>query len=172
MPTARSAFAAVALNGRLYSIGGSSSSDTLSTVEEYDAAANAWTTREPLSSDRARLAAVVVGGHILAIGGYGHLGHGAVEEYDPSTDLWMTRSPMVASMLHSGPASAFVVSGLVRVLGIGDYNPALDQWSSQDLASSPFALPADVIDGRVIGVLQARAVEIRPPTRLYVHRKN
>lgn len=172
MPTPRTDFAAVGVNGRLYAIGGYSSSNTyLSTVEEFEPVANIWTTRRAMSSGRVRLAALTVGGRILAIGGEGNLTPGVVEEYDPTSETWITKAPMVAGILHSGAASAFLLDGRVHVLGIGEYDPVLDQWSSQDLSSSPYHLPADVIDGRIVGVLADRAVEVRPPMLLYVHKR-
>jgi N-acetylneuraminic acid mutarotase len=70
MPTARDSFAAAAVNGRIYAIGGDNSEPGyLAVNEEYDPVANSWSTKAAMPTARPELAAAAVNGRIYAIGG-------------------------------------------------------------------------------------------------------
>ena len=83
MPTKRGAAVAATVGGKMYVIGGATTAPgatnpaihptvaqrVLSTVEEYDPAANTWRTRSPMPTPRNHTAAGVVDGKIYVIGG-------------------------------------------------------------------------------------------------------
>jgi hypothetical protein len=68
MPTTRDGFAAVAVNGKIYVIGGHYGA-YLGTNEEYDPATDTWTAKASMPTPRSGLAAVAVNGKIYVIGG-------------------------------------------------------------------------------------------------------
>jgi N-acetylneuraminic acid mutarotase len=81
----------------LYAIGGLKSEinggivvTILATVERYDPATNAWSSRTPLPSPRSGLGAGVINGTIYVVGGAdpGGVAVATVEAYDPATDTW------------------------------------------------------------------------------------
>src|SRR5438309_9880190 len=78
--------AAAEVGGKIYAIGGHDNNGVyLSVVEEYDPAANTWTTKAPMPTGRQFLAAAAVGGKIYAIGGVGNSGRlETVQEYHPA----------------------------------------------------------------------------------------
>ena len=64
-------FAAAALQGKIYAIGGMGTANSLlNTVEVYDASSNSWTAEYNLPTARRYLAAATVDGKIYAIGGF------------------------------------------------------------------------------------------------------
>ena len=75
MLTARSDLDVGVVNGILYAVGGSPSDNAdgipkiVNTVEAYDPATNAWTTRTPMITARMGLGVAVVDGVLYAIGG-------------------------------------------------------------------------------------------------------
>src|SRR5438105_330705 len=83
MPTKRGSPVAVAVNGKIYVIGGASMPPnqnepsvlptrphvSLATVEEYDPAANTWRTRTPMPTPRNHATAGAVNGKVYVIGG-------------------------------------------------------------------------------------------------------
>ncbi len=109
MPTKRGAAVAAVVDGKIYVIGGGTTSPdskepsihparphlAVGTVEEYDPATNSWRSRTPMPTPRNHAGVGVVGGKIYVIGG--RLGAAfisvatntdVVEEYDPATDTW------------------------------------------------------------------------------------
>ncbi len=71
MPTARSLPAAVALDGRIYVLGGMDAGGApLATVEAYDPASDSWAGRQPLPAARADAAAAMLNGRVHLLGGW------------------------------------------------------------------------------------------------------
>ena len=129
MPTPRGAGWAVAVNDKIYVIGGvqadirdnptaplspGSPQRVLGTVEEYDPGTNQWTTRASMPTPRNHLFAAALGGKIYAIGG--RIGSAqitvaedtnVVEEYDPWRDQWTGkgRAPIRRSGMAGGVAN-------------------------------------------------------------------
>ncbi len=68
MPSPRGALAVVALNGKLYAIGGKAD-QVVTANEEYDPAANVWRRRAPMPTGRDHLAAVALGKKVYVMGG-------------------------------------------------------------------------------------------------------
>jgi hypothetical protein len=130
MDIARFSLAVVAVNDRLYAIGGVDGScagpcafGPLNTVERFNPLVTAfaefeqaWTGRAPMTTPREGLAATVVDGKIYAIGGH-TTGGGAVasmEFYDPLTNTWSARASM------SGPRAnmaAVTIDNTIYVVG-------------------------------------------------------
>jgi N-acetylneuraminic acid mutarotase len=93
MNVARWDHAGVALNGKVYAIGGVNQTAggfaVQNAVEEYDPGTDSWTLKAPLPTARTGLVAVASGGRIYAIGGFdGTQVVNIVESYDPVTDSW------------------------------------------------------------------------------------
>jgi N-acetylneuraminic acid mutarotase len=151
MPTPRGAGQAVAVDGKIYVIGGvrsnkpgdegapipSGSTDqlVLGTVEEYDPATNAWRARSPMPTARNHFFAGAVNGKIYAFDG--RIGTvfvtksdtiDLVEAYDPSTDHWAYagRAPTTR-----GDVNGDEHSGLLYLTGgeFQDYERKMTFWA-------------------------------------------
>lgn len=130
MPTANDG-AAVAVNGKIYVIGGSYVltgesyvTGCSATNQEYDPATDKWRSRADMPTARYRHSVAAVNGKIYVIGGWCPSNLLATnEEYDPATDTWTTKSPMPTP--REGLAVA-VVCG--RILAIGGAKPDAPRW--------------------------------------------
>jgi hypothetical protein len=106
MPEGRQGHAMVALNGRLYVVGGVGASDR---TLIYDPARDVWTTGAALPSGLDHLRAVAWRGEVWAIGGRDRAPTRRVDIYNPATDGWRSGPDL------PGPMSAMAVG----VLGDG-----------------------------------------------------
>jgi N-acetylneuraminic acid mutarotase len=126
MPTKRGSPTAAVVDGKIYVIGGATTSEgskdpgihparphqVVGTNEVYDPATNTWATRSPMPTPRNHVANGVVNGKIYVIGGRlgnAFIGRAAntdtVEGYDPATDKWsatLSRMPTPRSALTYG----------------------------------------------------------------------
>jgi hypothetical protein len=138
MPTARSGFGLVEVNGLLYAIGGfnKGQGDFSSANEVYDPASNTWTTKAAMSTHRVSFAMVAYQEKIYVFGGQILVdGHRVVintsEAYDTVTDSWNTLTPMP----HLGEdfASYNVIGDKIIVVGnyTEVYDPLLDSWETK-----------------------------------------
>jgi N-acetylneuraminic acid mutarotase len=129
---------AVAVNGKLYLIGGYDNSNYTNTVWEYDPDQDTWATKTNMPTARYGPYCGAVNGKIYVIGGYTGTYSDVVEEYDPSTDTWatgFTAMPTPRYMLSGG-----VINGKIYVCGgyksggssysndTEEYDPATDTW--------------------------------------------
>ena len=88
----------------------------MTSVEAYDPASNAWSTKAPLPTPRLGLAFVNGGdGKLYALGGYGGSGTTTVEAYDPATDTWTTKASMLTGRWNLG--ATLGPDGLVYAIG-------------------------------------------------------
>jgi N-acetylneuraminic acid mutarotase len=180
MPTKRGAAVAATVAGKMYVIGGATTAPgatnpaihptvaqrVLSTVEEYDPAANTWRTGSPMPTPRNHTAAGVVDGKIYVIGGRIGAAFIAassdlanVEAYDPATDTWgrpLAKMPTARSGLDVG-----VYKGRIYVAGgenqdffqhtayhaFEAYDPATNTWS----ILPPMAIGRHGVAGGVVG---------------------
>ena len=99
MPAPRSAHRVVALDGRLYVVGGvggpADGPGASGRVLIYDVASASWSEGAPLPLNRDHLGAVVVGTEIWAIGGRaGGQNLARVDIYNPATDKWREGSAL------------------------------------------------------------------------------
>lgn len=132
MPTGRQGLGFDTVGSLAYAVGGvryfGPPVPNLTTVERYDAAANAWSTIAALPTARANLAVVGAGGLLFAIGGYETSYFAAtVEAYDPSTGAWKAKTPMPS--IAAAPR-AVQVGGVIYVIDqdgrTWQYTPAND----------------------------------------------
>jgi N-acetylneuraminic acid mutarotase len=153
MPTARSGVAAGVIKGKVYVVGGESSSVVLNVNEIYNPAKNTWTTGAPMPTARWFPASAVVDNILYVIGDCPSgcsTGPGAtsvVEAYDPATDTWSTKSPLPTATSGAGGVAVngiiYVVGGVEpgpeRVATVYSYNPATDTWAREASMQVPKA---------------------------------
>jgi N-acetylneuraminic acid mutarotase len=101
MPTSRTTFGLVACNNKIYAIGGvtgyNANGLAASTAanEVYDPAANTWTTKASMPTNRSEVEVTSVNGKIYVIGGRTAGAQSTVnitEIYDPITDSWTSEA--------------------------------------------------------------------------------
>jgi len=172
MPTARDRLAAVAgADGRIYAIGGVSSTGASNAVEIYDPNMDSWTTGAPMPTPRFELAAALGSdGKIYVVGGdYASItdpGHSIVAEvYTPSTNSWQS----LPSLPRGRDNLAVAADSTGKIYAIGGYDGTTAQilgsvatWSPGDpsWATSPDSLTtardlhgaATLADGKLYAV--------------------
>jgi len=153
MPTPRDGLAVVTTNdGRLFAIGGeyyTSTYNSLSTVEAYNPATNAWTTMAPMPTASYGVSASVgINGDIYVFGGYDYGNLNTVQVYDPTTNVWSSAAAMPVAL--NGTAAVTGTDGRIYVIGgnttgggpstssVEVYDPASNTWSTA--ASMPLSL--------------------------------
>jgi N-acetylneuraminic acid mutarotase len=154
------------VNDRIYVIGGFEHSfltiwSPLTSVYEYDPAADRWTARKPMPTPRGALAVAALEGKLHAVGGYNRDGNtGAHEVYDPATDTWSARAPMPTARDHHAAAAVggrlYAIGGRLnrqysQNLGVTEeYDPATDRWTRKaDLPTPRSGITAAVAEGRI-----------------------
>lgn len=119
----RTNLVAAAVNGRIYAIGGRTSSGTEKYNEEYDPVANTWATKASMTTERSGASAVVVEDKIYLVGGSeNNISTGKVEEYDPLKNEWRRSASMNIS--RSSLAAA-AVNGRIYATG-GMHTPVMN----------------------------------------------
>lgn len=141
----RAEHAAVALNGKLYVIGGDIPGGTTNSLHMYDPATDKWT---PLADKPGTAvdhpAAAAVNGKLYVFGGLVQFPQPAVDEvyeYDPADGMWEQKASMPRARGAMGVAVAdgkvYLFGGLVNgtaVSDVGVYDPAADMW--EDLTAT------------------------------------
>ena len=96
MTVARTGRGCVALDGKLYAVGGAGADDEdLDTAEVYDPQTDGWQPLAKMSTARSYLRLAAVGGKIHAIGGWGGSSRlASVEAYDPQQNRWEAAAPL------------------------------------------------------------------------------
>jgi N-acetylneuraminic acid mutarotase len=151
MMESRYAHGCVALDGKLYAVGGIGAAyEALDTAEVYDPQADGWQPLAKMSTARYGLGLAAVVGKVYAIGGSdGSSSLDLVEAYDPQLGAWA----LVASMSENRRSHASVVlDGKIYAMG-GDggfgggsldtveaYDPQIGSW--QQVVSMPRGLAA------------------------------
>ena len=155
-----------AVNDRLYVIGGFERSlfsvwSPVTSVYEYDPAADRWTARQPMPTPRGALAVAALDGKLHAVGGYNQDGNTAAHEvYDPATDSWSARALMPTARDHHAAAALngrlYAIGGRLnrqysQNLGVAEeYDPATDRWTRKaDLPTPRSGITAAVMKGRI-----------------------
>jgi len=131
MPEARSAYALVAYEGRLFLIGGWDGSRFVDTVYSYDPKLDTWQQKMSLPSPRGYAGAALVGRKIYVLGGYN--GRHALDEnliYSPDQDgdaasPWETGQPMPLGRYGMGVASIAEIVELVGGIQEDENQPIL-----------------------------------------------
>jgi N-acetylneuraminic acid mutarotase len=154
------------VNERLFVIGGFERSlfsiwSPVTSVYEYDPAADRWTARKPMPTPRGALAVAALDGKLHAVGGYNRDGNtGAHEVYDPATDSWSARAPMPTARDHHASAALngrlYATGGRLnrqysQNLGVTEeYDPATDRWTRKaDLPTPRSGITAAVVKDRI-----------------------
>jgi hypothetical protein len=154
MQQARSGLGVVAVNGKIYAIGGVISSgfvpsspgsavyagktsvEVTGSNEEYDSATDTWTYKASMPTPRAVFAIAVYQNKIYCIGGKTSNDYTGVNEvYDPATNMWETKTPMPKARSW---LTANVVNGKIYLMGgypdstLNEvYDPATDSWTTK-----------------------------------------
>jgi len=164
MPTPRSYFAAAAVNGKIYVIGGYdfNTYGRLATVEEYDPATNTWalTPKASMQAPRSGLAAAVVNNKIYAIGGRDESSLTTVEEYDPETDRWETKANMPTAR---SALATVTVNNRIYVIGgvngsnhfddVEEYDPETNTWQTKtNMPTARSALAAVAVNNKIYAI--------------------
>jgi N-acetylneuraminic acid mutarotase len=166
MPTPGQGLSTSVVNGKIYAIGGGSSSstsyasvETYSTVEEYDPATDTWTAKSDMPTARGFHSANVVDGKIYVIGGSqasspdsNHVR--TVEVYDPATDTWSQNGDMPTPR---GAGFSSVVDGKIYVFGgygasqsVDEYDPSTDTWTVKSgMPTARHAHCTSALDGKI-----------------------
>jgi N-acetylneuraminic acid mutarotase len=125
LPTPRTHFSAVALNGKIYAIAGQHNHDIgpslLSVVEVYDPATNTWTAAASTPVARAHFepGTFVRDGRIVIVGGNSNNGElSDITEYDPLTNAWTALTPALPAGSRA-PIAKAIGSRIVVAGGSG-----------------------------------------------------
>jgi N-acetylneuraminic acid mutarotase len=126
--------AVVALDGKIYAVGG----DPSAAFEVYDPQRGAWTTLPPMPEPRLFLAAAALNGRIYVLGGWHAFTRASVarvDEYDVARQTWTRRADMPTARDR---LAAVIVDGKILAIGGFDsnrnldvvevYDPTLDRW--------------------------------------------
>jgi N-acetylneuraminic acid mutarotase len=113
MPVARNHLGGVALDGKIYAVGGQQGQDAAAVysgrLDVWSPTTNAWTSGASLPSPRSHIAAAtfVLGGRIIALGGETsyNVSTSQAIAYNPSTNGWSQLSPLPVSR-NSGVGGA------------------------------------------------------------------
>ena len=143
MTVARYAPGCVALDGKLYAVGGrGASGQVLDTAEVYDPQTDGWQPLAKMSTARSVLGLAAVGGKIYAIGGWdGSSALDSVEAYDPQLGAW---APVASMSVKRESHASVVLDGKIYAMGgfygghldtVEVYDPQADSW--QRVASMP-----------------------------------
>ena len=104
MARARAGHGVAVLNGKLYAVGGYdggdlSSGTTLSSVERYDPAANAWEEIAPMPTARQNPGVGVLDGKLYVVGGVGDRSEllNTVVQFDPAKNAWEDVAPIATA---------------------------------------------------------------------------
>jgi N-acetylneuraminic acid mutarotase len=128
MSTERWAHSSIAMDGKIYVVGGQDSIKTkngliaFNTMGVYDPILDSWEVKANLNTGRANFATCALNGKILAVGGsrtfyYSPLK--SIEEYDPVSDVWTHKTDMPRPRI--GP-TASLVNDKIYIIGGGDGN--------------------------------------------------
>jgi N-acetylneuraminic acid mutarotase len=140
IPTLRCNLGVIALNNKIYVMGGAYFCDTINTVEVYDPQTDIWTTKTSMPIGKSWFAIAEANGKIYTIGG--RIGNDilrSIEEYDPQTDVWTTKTDLpiiweamaVTSLygkIYAAGGGVFYVSWVYNQKIFKEYNPITDTW--------------------------------------------
>ena len=162
MPTGRDCLATVAVEGKIYAVGGArpDANVGVKTVEMYDPSTDTWSRKADLPLGVWYVNANVVNGRIYVLGGRPNLkARPEVQEYDPATDTWTRKADMPVATSQMG---SVVLGDKIIVIGgwlwsmdnpytaIQMYDPETDTWTIE--GDAPFqraVFSAEVVNNRI-----------------------
>jgi len=100
--------AGVALDGRIYAVGGFDGTNIISAVEAYDARMKNWMVVAPLQTGRSSAMAAVEDGKIFVLGGTCGSRLRTVEYYDPRMNVWEPFRADTIEIRSAGAAASCV----------------------------------------------------------------
>ena len=111
MPEVRDHLVGAGIGGKFYAIGGRAVfPGTNARVDEYDPVGDSWTPREPMPTARGGMAAGIVDGKVIVVGGEGNDNSSGVfpqtELYDPQANAW-TSLPNMRTPRHGMNAAGY-----------------------------------------------------------------
>ena len=120
----RTEAAVVALNGKIYVLGGMArGQDAHALNQEYDPATDRWRERAPMPSALSHAGAAALNGKIYVVGGFLRNVHLDAQdlafEYDPAADTWRTLAPMKSPR---GAVGVVALNGKIHAIGGRDVN--------------------------------------------------
>jgi hypothetical protein len=160
MHQARAGLGVVAVNGKIYAIGGTHATGQyppdafsglfLGTNEEYDPETDTWTAKAPMPTPRDYFAIAAYQNKIYCIGGAGgytvdgQIGYwhsystsGVNEVYDTVTDTWETKKPLPLAGMQ---IQAHVINDKIYVIRwsyVYVYDPENDSWTNKTRMPQP-----------------------------------
>jgi N-acetylneuraminic acid mutarotase len=155
--------AAAALGGKIYAMGGDTSTvqPALATnqLAAFDPGTQMWTTLAPMLVKRTLLGAATAGGLLYAIGGSdNNTAFASMERYDPGANVWTMGASMSVPRqgLVAGTVNGLIYAaggagtGMAPVATLEAYNPASDTWTPR----APMPTPRSFVTGGVVdGIL-------------------
>lgn len=155
MPTKRWMHGSVAVNGKIYVLGGGWNIP-LNSVEVYDPETNTWESKSPMPTARGSVSVCAIGEKIYAIGGFDtERFYDITEVYDVNSDTWESKSSMGTT--RSG-FQLEVINGKIYAIGGTDspfsshssvelYDPDKDRWEFVDnLSNRRFGLVSGLVN--------------------------
>jgi len=151
MAVPRADFAAVAVDGRLWVLGGSTcgGGTRLNTTEVYDPASDSWRAGPALQAARSAFSAATVGQTIYLFGGAtpDQASTTTVQALDTTTGQWRDLAPLPTSLANPALAqlggTIYLIGGEANGAAVGTvyaYTPATNNWRT--LAALPTARSA------------------------------
>jgi len=147
----------VAVNGKIYAIGGDQLSPNVSTMcvgfnERYDPKTNKWVVLEPMPTPSSNFHAVAFDGKIYCIG------RDLTQVYDISANSWSSKTSYPAS--RASPIGVHVLDGKIFVIltsfnpTVGCemyvYDPAVDSWTAKNnLPSDCLIMSSFMLDNKL-----------------------
>jgi N-acetylneuraminic acid mutarotase len=122
MPTARAELQANVVNGKIYVIGGTIPSGSISNVTEvYDPSSDSWSKAAPIPTPVGLYASAVVDNKIYVEGGgkSGPVVSDLNQIYDPETNVWTLGAPLPAPVLWAAAGATTGVLAPTRLYVIG-----------------------------------------------------
>ncbi|XP_059619102.1 kelch-like protein 10 [Phlebotomus argentipes] len=105
----------VAIEGRIYCVGGFNGREYFSNCRIFDTVTKCWLPMAPMHMRRCYVSVALLDGMIYAMGGYdGHGRQRSCEKYDLRTNQWTVIAPMNA---QRSDACACVLDGSIYILG-------------------------------------------------------
>ncbi|XP_049741738.1 kelch-like protein 8 isoform X2 [Elephas maximus indicus] len=126
----------IAVEDKVYAVGGHDGNEHLGSMEMFDPLTNKWMMKASMNTKRRGIALASLGGPIYAIGGLDdNTCFNDVERYDIESDQWSTVAPMTTP--RGGVGSVALLNhvyavggndGVASLSSVERYDPHLDKW--------------------------------------------
>jgi hypothetical protein len=195
MQQARGGLGVVAVNGKIYAIGGSTASGSfppdvfsggyVGTNEMYDPETDTWTYKASMPTQRSDFAIAAYRNKVYCIGGavgftvdeigfHSSVVSGVNEVYDTVTDTWETKTPMPDS---GRLMQAHVVNGKIYVMDgsmVYAYDPGTDLWATKARMPEPYPKwdswsMSAVVDDKIIVTFEYSPLSGSPEQKIVIY---